>query len=114
MDDYLDNQYYTNPTVQVVGSESDWLYLHLLSYWIRYASNFRSGEPFQEESYDGRKNTVVVTVKGNEMITEETPEKAGVPSTYSVRLFSLDGMVQTSNVVGDDTKCVQKFKRVDL
>ena len=73
---------------------------------------FRVGEKFEETTLDGREVSGLVNVDGNKIIVVETAKKEGEKSTKSIREFTDDGCICTTEILGSDIVCVQKFKRL--
>merc|ERR1711915_584381 len=57
---------------------------------------FKMGVPFDEETSDGRKCTTTVTMKGNQLFTEQKAKDKGVPDVTAVRTFEDDKLTMTS------------------
>ena len=50
---------------------------------------FRLGEPFEEETSDGRKCTTTVTMEGNKLITDQKAIKKGEKDVRAVSLIKI-------------------------
>merc|ERR1711915_818233 len=69
---------------------------------------FKMGVPFDEETSDGRKCTTTVTMKGNQLFTEQKAKDKGVPDVTAVRTFEDDKLTMTMTVGGVTSTHVYK------
>jgi len=69
---------------------------------------FKLGVPFDEETTDGRKCTTTVTMKGNQLITEQKAKEKGVQDVTAVRTFEDDKLTITMTMGGVSSTHVYK------
>merc|ERR1712059_45630 len=71
--------------------------------------NFRMGEPFEEDTTDGRHVMTTVTMEGNKFITSQKATKAGGKDVTAVREFTDDGL--TMKITAGSVTATQVYKR---
>merc|ERR1712002_1025315 len=71
---------------------------------------FREGESYQGNPFNGTAMPVVTTIQGNKMMTISEPEESTKP-VKSVMTFSDDGMVL--KIHGETENWVIKYKRIE-
>merc|ERR1712231_48639 len=70
---------------------------------------FKLGEPFDEETTDGRKCQTTVTMEGNKLITSQKAIKKGDKDVTAVREFADDKLTMSMTV--DGVTSTQVYKR---
>lgn len=94
------------PTIELKKNADDTYTLATTSTFKNTEIKFKLGEPFDEETLDGRNVKSVVTLEGNTLIQKQGGEK---PSTIT-RVFTDKDMTATMTV--EDIVCTRHYKAV--
>ena len=86
-----------NPNIKITHEDGVWTIIRTTH--RTKIQQFKLDEPFCDVSCDGREITGVVNVTENKMVTIETANNDGEPSTRIERTFSFDGFYQTSQII---------------
>ena len=103
----------TISTPQMEVTENDGIWTIKTSTILRAIElSFRVGEPFDNITPDGRKVSSLVTVDRNKIICVQTAKDINEKSTKSVREFTEDECIVTTEIIGTDVVSLQKFKKI--
>merc|ERR1712002_238689 len=97
----------STPVMEITESDGNWT-MKTSTSLKAIELNFKLGEPFQEETTDGRKCETTVTMEGNKLITMQKALKNGQKDVKAVREFFDDKLVMTMTCEGVESTQVYK------
>merc|ERR1712127_294644 len=93
----------STPVMEITENEGNWT--------MKTSTSLKAklGEPFDEETTDGRKCQTTVTMEGNKLITSQKAIKKGDKDVTAVREFADDKLTMSMTV--DGVTSTQVYKR---
>ena len=101
----------SNPVMEITEKDGLWT-IKMATIVKSIERYFRINKPFDEITADGREVASVMMLEGNRMVLVQNAKKAGHKSTIAIREFDYEGCTLTTEIIGENVICVQKFKRI--
>ncbi|XP_023348696.1 cellular retinoic acid-binding protein 2 [Eurytemora carolleeae] len=98
----------STPVMEITESDGNWS-MKTSTSMKSMELKFKLGEPFEEETSDGRKCTTTVTMEGNKLITDQKAIKKGEKDVRAVREFFDDKLI--ISMTCDGVTSTQVYKR---